>query len=375
MPALGTPKPRLFQGYVIGLKVRTIQPISLILSPSRPARIPPHRRRREARVFAIALRSRVPGHHFRPGTARNPSVVVGSGCDLRGADRRRSEIRSDHRRVMSASSLVAIAVCLVLGVARSLQTASATPPLSTTTVAATPSGATATTTTGVQGAVTADLFVAPNGSDSNNCLSSSAPCLTFDHAYHLAQPGQTVLMAAGVYGPQSITVDASKNCGVGANVVFMPGGTVTLPNSTLSDHGVSCGGSTGSRWTSLVARTRRSRRAVPRSSRSATRRRDVVLDNVHASRFFVTGGSFVTITNSDFGPAYDFHGIIHATTQSQGFARPHDILLRNACHDPRPVEHRAPAAQTRPVSARTTYGMRDDQRRSLQRRLRQCPRL
>lgn len=62
------------------------------------------------------------------------------------------------------------------------------------------------------------LYVAPNGSDSAVCA-VSAPCLTFDRAYHRALPGQVVQVMAGTYPAQTMTYDASKAAAT-ANVVF-----------------------------------------------------------------------------------------------------------------------------------------------------------
>jgi parallel beta-helix repeat protein len=42
-------------------------------------------------------------------------------------------------------------------------------------------------------------YVNPAGSDSNNCLSSSAPCLTIAHAESLSAAGDTINLAAGTY--------------------------------------------------------------------------------------------------------------------------------------------------------------------------------
>jgi hypothetical protein len=52
------------------------------------------------------------------------------------------------------------------------------------------------------------LQVSPTGVDSGGCTSS--PCLTFDYAYHLAKPGQTVEVAAGEYPSETITPDLRK---------------------------------------------------------------------------------------------------------------------------------------------------------------------
>lgn len=52
------------------------------------------------------------------------------------------------------------------------------------------------------------LHVSPNGSDAGDCTSS--PCRTFDYAFHTAQPGQTIQVAAGTYTTETITADHSK---------------------------------------------------------------------------------------------------------------------------------------------------------------------
>jgi hypothetical protein len=68
------------------------------------------------------------------------------------------------------------------------------------------------------------LAVAPGGSDTNPCT-LQAPCASFDHAYHRAIGGQTVQVAAGSYGPQTITADPTKT---GPDVLFSPAGPVTV---------------------------------------------------------------------------------------------------------------------------------------------------
>ena len=56
----------------------------------------------------------------------------------------------------------------------------------------------------------AALYVAPNGSDVSDCRSPSAPCASFDRAYHLAAPGAVVEIAGGGYPPQLFSEDPSK---------------------------------------------------------------------------------------------------------------------------------------------------------------------
>jgi hypothetical protein len=55
----------------------------------------------------------------------------------------------------------------------------------------------------------ADLFLAPRGKDGGRCT-KAAPCRSFARAYALAQPGQTVQLAAGRYGPQKIAADPAR---------------------------------------------------------------------------------------------------------------------------------------------------------------------
>jgi hypothetical protein len=73
----------------------------------------------------------------------------------------------------------------------------------------------------------ADRYVAPGGSDANPC-SAVAPCQSFDRAFRTAAPGQSVEVAAGAYGGQSIPADGSKASE--ADVVFAPapGAAVSL---------------------------------------------------------------------------------------------------------------------------------------------------
>src|ERR687889_829510 len=72
----------------------------------------------------------------------------------------------------------------------------------------------------------ATLKVSPSGSDSAACT-SVAPCATFDPAYQASQPGDTVEVAGGQYGAQ--TVRAKHPVG-SSTVTFRPslGADVTI---------------------------------------------------------------------------------------------------------------------------------------------------
>jgi hypothetical protein len=73
----------------------------------------------------------------------------------------------------------------------------------------------------------ATVFLTPTGSDAGPCT-RAAPCAGFDRAYHVAQPGQVVELAAGEYPQQSVRPDAAKTSAV--DVVFRPavGAAVTV---------------------------------------------------------------------------------------------------------------------------------------------------
>ena len=73
-----------------------------------------------------------------------------------------------------------------------------------------------------------NLFVAADGSDESRC-SAERPCASFDRAYQVAQPGDTVRVAGGHYPPQTIGVEVSK-VKAAANVTFRPapGAAVTI---------------------------------------------------------------------------------------------------------------------------------------------------
>lgn len=173
------------------------------------------------------------------------------------------------------------------------------------------------------------LYVSPGGAPSGACT-QSAPCSSLDRAYHVARPGQVVVMLGGLYAAQSIRPDPTKES-ASANVIFRAasGSTPTLPNSTFTISGshVEFQGLTMDQTGCANVRVAP---PCPQLLIQAPGH-DVVFDGFRASRFFITGAYNVTIKNSDFGPSWDNHGIIHADTAGN---RPHDILLSNvAVHD------------------------------------------
>ncbi len=65
----------------------------------------------------------------------------------------------------------------------------------------------------------ASLFVSTTGSDSGQC-GAAAPCRTFDRAYEVAEPGEIVDVAGGIYPSQRIEHDSSKTSS--EDVFFRP---------------------------------------------------------------------------------------------------------------------------------------------------------
>jgi chitodextrinase len=84
------------------------------------------------------------------------------------------------------------------------------------------------TTSACTGGGSPSVYVSPGGSDANPCT-QSAPCATFDRAYHVASPGAIVQVAGGTYPGQTLTADSSKSSAT-SDVVFQPaaGASVTV---------------------------------------------------------------------------------------------------------------------------------------------------
>jgi hypothetical protein len=137
-------------------------------------------------------------------------------------------------------------------------------------------------------------------------------------------------MLGGSYPAQSIRPDSKKDTAT-ANVIFRaaPGATVVLPNSTLTISGAHV------EFHQLkMDQTDCANVKIKPPCPSLLIQfpaHDVVIDHLQASRFFITGAYNVSISDSDFGPAWDDHGIIHADSKGN---RPHHIrLLRVTVHD------------------------------------------
>ena len=89
-------------------------------------------------------------------------------------------------------------------------------------------------------AAAATRYLSPSGNDSAACT-ASAPCKTFDRGYRVAAAGDTVEMAGGSYGGQSIPAVAGR---AAPAVQFRPatGATVTLGDLSIRGSHVTVSG-------------------------------------------------------------------------------------------------------------------------------------
>jgi chitodextrinase len=159
---------------------------------------------------------------------------------------------------------------------------------------ATASGQTAACSGGGSGG---DVFISPNGSDSAACT-QSAPCKSFDRAYHVAGPGDVVIVAAGTYPGQTLTADGSKAPTASiANVVFQPAsgasvsvsGELRVEGSHVEFHDMSFGD-----WYAGINSN------IAQSSQTA----HLGFYNVTAKSFY-DHASYVDIIGGSYGPLTD----------------------------------------------------------------------
>ena len=150
------------------------------------------------------------------------------------------------------------------------------------------------------------IFLSPSGSDSASC-SLNAPCKTLDRGYHVAQPGQTVELAGGDYGSQTINPDSTKNS-ASSDVVIRPasGATVTMDmvkvyGSHIVLHGTwSAGVGSTSNWRIRHISNDDSGGAASTSAHYVT------WEGIDARSFWIGHDlvDHITIRDVDFGPSY-----------------------------------------------------------------------
>jgi hypothetical protein len=156
------------------------------------------------------------------------------------------------------------------------------------------------------------VFVAPGGSDNNAC-SQASPCRTFDRAYHLALPGQTVRVVGGTYPAQQLTRDATK-VNASSNVVFqsVAGQLAVVSGLTLADvhHVTFLGSSAGdlsAPSSGLTLRTSPSTMNTGSDLNITSCSSSVVVKDVDMHQFGIDGSDNVTIDGGTVG-GYDNSG-------------------------------------------------------------------
>ncbi len=165
----------------------------------------------------------------------------------------------------------------------------------------------------------AAVFLSPSGSDTASC-SQAAPCRGFNRAYQVAQPGQVVELAAGSYGAQTISHDASKTSA--SDVTFRPatGAGVTIGNLTTYASHLTVEAMNAADLTARVT--------DPPGSYQVT---DITFTNMDARNFMVYSATDVSFIGGDYGPASSCGGPYGGSNNSirryPGAANPAGILI------------------------------------------------
>jgi hypothetical protein len=141
------------------------------------------------------------------------------------------------------------------------------------------------------------IRVAPDGSDANPCT-RAAPCASFDRAYRLAAPGQTILIGRGTYPAQTIRVDPSK-VDAPADVVFRPapGATVDVAGNLVmyGSHAVFAGSPKHDDF--------KLRKLVNEGTAGPTTSNHVTFENLDGESFGIGPNRDITIRGGDWGPS------------------------------------------------------------------------
>jgi hypothetical protein len=158
-------------------------------------------------------------------------------------------------------------------------------------------GASAATTS-----TTGSLYVSTTGSDGAPCT-QTAPCRSLDRAYHVAKPGQVVVVKAGSYPSQTLNQDPSKSAPA---VVFQAdtGASVTLSKLVIHASYVDVRSLTITGiWYVGIADS-----ATPQASQP----HDVTLRNLTTARMYIAGASDVAVLGGSIGPSVDLSSEIKA---------------------------------------------------------------
>jgi hypothetical protein len=154
-------------------------------------------------------------------------------------------------------------------------------------------------------------YVSANGSDRGGCT-RSAPCASFNRAYHVAHPGDLVEVSPGTYPPQTITSDRSKTSGLDVVIRAARRNSVTVG---CSSDGSGCIDVYASHLTLSGFRTAQmpSRGGFPVQGSISQERAagncpcDVTWENIDAGSFQLTGTD-ITLKGGDYGPSATNNG-------------------------------------------------------------------
>jgi hypothetical protein len=145
------------------------------------------------------------------------------------------------------------------------------------------------------------VYVSPRGSDTQRCTRTS-PCKSFDRAYRVATPGQTIELAGGTYPAQLIKVDPTKVHAT-KNVVFRParGARVTIAGelTMYGSHATFLGSGKPSNF--------RLRKLTSVATRGALTSNHVAFVDIDGETFTIGPNYDITIKGGDFGPSVACH--------------------------------------------------------------------
>lgn len=180
------------------------------------------------------------------------------------------------------------------------------------------------------------LYVATNGSDANACT-AAAPCASFQRAYSLAQPGASVSVAAGSYPSQQLS--GSKSGGSCNALTGATSGCVTFAPAAGASVTVA-GLSVGASFARVEGMTVTGTIDVVDGSCTSGLPRDVVLQDLNGTHFFIDGGQNVAVVGGSYGNVSDaqssiqacndyYHGSYASNVLVEG-VRFHDYIWRTA---------------------------------------------
>jgi hypothetical protein len=150
------------------------------------------------------------------------------------------------------------------------------------------------------------LYVAPGGSDRDDCRTPRTACRSFDRGYHAADPGDVVELAGGTYrGPQHFSEDRSKTSPTdvvvrpapGAQVVVRCRDEINCLATEGADH-VTLSGVTTTMLAPVKGMPRQAGVALDRGSD------DVTFQDVDAGHIFIAARN-ASVIGGDYGPTVD----------------------------------------------------------------------